>query len=260
MSIPLSALAVHLSGYRRPLRRRVAGYALLLTAALEAVFVLTYAIPDWHDFMTPVYVALTPFVAAGGAAVAKWVAGSLNRPGPALAAVGAAGAVILVVHAVTDLPLVDQSADITYRRDGRALLRDAEPGAWLIVARPASPAFYYAWAVQYLSLAEPGLPAITSVMPPEVDPPPGPAPTYTRWADAANALDDAPQLLVLDAADDRYEGWGLLPVCAPGMVWPIGYEVVAFREDGEVRPLVGADRWEAVEARVTFERANLPCR
>jgi hypothetical protein len=165
----------------------------------------------------------------------------------------------------THLPLVDQSDDTGYEARGRALLAAAEPGAWLLMPHPNSADFYYSWAVQYLALAEPDLPDISAVAPPEVDPPPGPPPAYLRWDEASPEItrealaDGDPRLFALDRVDERLVGLGLLPICAANGDTIAGYEVIAVLNSGEPTPIVGADRWEQIERYVIWGDGEAAC-
>lgn len=256
--------------------RREAGlvWTFALTIAAELVFVLGYNIPDWHDFLTPVYVAFAPLVSYG--ALMVWhifqprVKTLLIRGRNAAAHVTSGGLTGLLILSLglsvaTHLPLVNQSGDDDYEVRGRALLAAAEPGAWLLMPHSNSADFYYSWAVQYLALAEPDLPAISAVAPPEVDPPPGPPPAYLSWDDASPQLtreglaDGDPRVFALDRADDRLAGRGLLPICAADGETIAGYEVVAVLNSGQPTPIIDADRWAAVERYVVWGEQPAVC-
>lgn len=242
-------------------RRAEQAWMLVLALAAELIFVMTYDIPDWHDFLTPPYVIFAPLVAYGA-----WRLWEALRPqvealliqGRMLA--GHAYTVVLVGLAVASVgtsfyahyPLVDQSADTAYAVNGRALLQRAAPGDWVLMPHPNSPAFYYSWAVRYLSLAEADLPFVSVVSAPEVDPPPGPPPAYLRWEEVAPQLQGAAlrsfdrRLFVLDPSDDRAAEWGLLAVCTPDGDAIAGYEVVAVLQSDEFTPLVSDERWQPI--------------
>lgn len=242
-------------------RQAEQAWMLVLALAPELIFVLTYDIPDWHDFMTPSYVLFAPLVGYG--AWQLWEAfqpqtESLLIRGRTLAGhaypVVLIGAVVLSVGLsyYTHYPLSDQSEDTAYGVNGRALLEHADAGDWVLMPHANSGAFYYSWAVRYLSLAEDGLPDVSMISAPEVDPPPGPPPAYIRWpeaepqlsGDAIRALDH--RVFLLDAADERAAEWVLLPVCsAEGSI--AGYEVVGTLASDDPQPLVDADRWAEVQ-------------
>jgi hypothetical protein len=256
--------------------RREAGlvWTFALTIVSELVFVLSYNIPDWHDFLTPVYVAFTPLLSYG--ALMVWqvfqprVKTLLVRGQNAAAYTISGGLTGLMIVSLglsvaTHLPLVDQRDDDGYEVRGRALLAEAEPGAWVLMPHPNSADFYYSWAVQYLALAEADLPNIRAVAPPEVDPPPGPPPAYISWDDAAPELtpealaDGDPHVFVLDRADDRLTGLGLLPICTGDGETIAGYEVVATLEGGQPVPSIDAERWAEVERYVVWGEQPAVC-
>ncbi|MBN1430860.1 MAG: DUF2723 domain-containing protein [Anaerolineae bacterium] len=273
------------------LRRKLKLAALLLLGmAAQYIFVMGYDIPDWYTFLTPCYVLFAPLVGYG--AVQVWerfkpVDGSMQHR---------AYAVLLPVLAVltiaagfyTNYRPIRQSGSSHYTHIGKTLLENAQPGAWLIMPRPHSTAFYYSWAIQYLafeeeqpsdrvivppaffatwdfdllSTAEDILPRLVMVSTPEVNPPPGPEPYYLPWDSAvprlgADRLLEAqqrgtrPQILVLDPTDDRVQGWGLLPICTPDSNELTGYEVVALAGDLPI-PLVDATRWESIQSSVYY--------
>jgi len=254
--------------------RRQARIAWLLVWGIlaEHIFVIAYAIPDWHDFLTPCYVLFAPLIAEGAVQVWGWLAKrrSLARMtrwrertlAPSLLGLAA---LALLGAALNSWWLVDQSQRTEFEANGRALIAEAQPGAWLLMPHPNSAAFYYSWAVRYLAFLE-EVPGFSAVTPPEIDPPPGPEPGYRSWASAAPALDPAAliesprQVLVLDPSEPRVADYGLLPVCVPGTSTIAGYEVVAVRQGEWVTPLVDADRWAAVGAWAVFggEAATCP--
>jgi hypothetical protein len=237
--------------------------------------VVSYAIPDWHDFLTPVYVIAAPLVGCG--ALGLWEllqpqARALLLRGRTLAghayptALIALGALSLALSVYTYLPQVNQSDDTAYMRHSQALLAIADHDAWVIMPRPSSPSFYYSWGVRYTAFANGTHARLTMVAPPEVDPPPGPAPAYARWADVADDLnpqaliDSGRQVLVLDWADDRFAGWGLVAVCAPGSSAELaGYEVAAVMVGDEIIPLVDAARWAQIRDYVVFSGSAFAC-
>lgn len=224
---------------------------------LQYMFVMGYAIPDWHDFMTPIYVVFSLFLAYGLYAV--WEAGKHMVPLSPLVIGGLTGmlALGLGLQVYANLPDVDQRDATALQTNSRALVSQVEPGSWLLIPPAQSPSYYYSWAVRYASL-EQGL-ALTMVAPPELDPPPGPPPHYLAWREAAPALAaealreaDMP-LYILDPTDLRAEGWWLLPICAPGGT-AVGYELVAVGDapgaGRELNPLVAEERWASIEESV----------
>ncbi len=258
--------ALGIVGLWEALRRRLpAGRLLALALLAEYLFVIAYAIPDWHDFLTPCYVAFAPLAACGVMRVREAAFPRLRGPAWLIApAAGAAGAVLLAVTLLVNLPLVDQRDQTAYEVNGRALLAQARPGAWLLMPHPNSAAFYYSWAVRYLAF-EQGLAGFSAVAPAEVDPPPGPPPAYLAWTDAAPALTPEAlaasprQLFVLDPGEARVADYGLLPVCAPGAEVIAGYEVVAVRQGEQTVPLVGPERWAQVEPLIVFAGQPAAC-
>ena len=255
-------------------RRAELAWTLVLALAPQLLFVMTYAIPDWHDFMTPAYVIFAPLVGYGA-----WRLWEALRPQaddlllrgrvlaghtyPVVLVTLAAFAVALSLY--THRPLVDQSQQTAYEVNARALLGRAQPGDWVFIPPPNSADFYYSWAVTYLSLAESDLPRVSMVAPPEIDVPPGPPPTYLRWADAEPQLTGAAlheldrTVFALDSNDPRLQGWGLLPVCTPGGGAVAGYEVVAAPTSAELAPLVSAERWARIEDYVMASGGEVRC-
>jgi hypothetical protein len=252
-----------------------AAWLLLIGIGAEYAFVMGYDIPDWHDFLTPCYVLFAPLLGYG--ALRLWLLlkrdsrrftlkGQMWADYAYPAALTAVGLALLVLSFFVNIPLVDQSEDTAYEVNGLALLAQVEPGAWLLMPHPDSAAFYYSWAVRYLALAARPPVELTVVTPEQVNPPPGPAPYYLAWADAAPQLEpdallaNGRQILLLDPGDERAAAWGLLPICTPDGESIAGYEVVAVREGGSIQPLMGASRWEAVRESVVFfgEAASCP--
>ena len=250
-------------------------WLLLPGIAAEYIFVIGYNIPDWHDFLTPVYVLFTPLLGYGVLSLwrvleeevrrltlqGRWLV-SFAYPAGLLAL----GGLALMISLYTNLPLVDQSRETAFEVNGRALLEQAQPGDWLLMPPPNSGAFYYSWAIRYLSFVDDSLPDLVVITPPEINPPPGPSPYYEAWDTLAPRLTaeamvaDPPRLFVLDPSDPRVADWGLLPVCAPDGETIAGYEVVAVRLDGEIRPLVDDERWRAIRGAIVFggEEAHCP--
>ncbi len=253
-------------------RRAELAWTFVLGLAAEYLFVIAYAIPDWHDFLIPVYIIATPLVGYG--ALQVWellqpqyrlllIQGGVLSGYTYLAALAGSGVLALAINLYAYLPAVDQSDNTTFAESSQALLDKTEPGAWVLMPGRNSPAFYYSWAVRYMALAEGR--DITMVSHPDVDPPPGPSPAYLRWSEAAPELvptammENDRQIWVLDWADDRIQGWGLLPVCVPDSDTIAGYEVVAVIDDGAPAPLVEAGRWEAIHEFVVFDGEGIRC-
>lgn len=252
-------------------RRTAVAWTLVLGLAAEYLFVLGYNIPDWHDFLTPVYVIFAALVGYGAQRVWELLrpqASALLKQNRRVAGYAypvvliALAALALGVSLYAHLPLVDQSDDTAYEVRARALLDQAEPGVWVLMPRSNSPAFYYSWAVRYVALARGQ--AISVVSAPEVDPPPGPPPGYIRWADAEGELapealiESGRQVFALEWADERLAGLGLLAVCTGGDEIA-GYEVVAVERGGEIAPLVDAARWERISGDVAFDGSAAAC-
>lgn len=239
--------------------RSVAAWTLLLTIVAEWAFVVGYAIPDWHDFMTPIYVAAGPLMGYGA-----WRVWEIVHPGVSVRLVlqylAALAGTVLVVAALgvsfwTNLPLVDQSEQAGLQDRAYGLLAHAEPGAWLLMPHPQSENFVYSWAVRYVAFAEGR--ELTVVTPEEV-PPPGPPPHYRTWVDVAPSvagdqiLETRPQILLVELWDDRIHQWGMLPytIGEEDKEAVAGYEVVAWYGPTGIEPLVSPERWEEIAAYV----------
>lgn len=281
---------------------------LLLAGAAEYIFVMGYAIPDWYTFLTPCYVIFAPLIGYGAHVLWKSVgrrvlsaesnSNESKASKPRILFTQQAFMAVLPGLAVLSLlagfcrsyRAVDQSHKDGDIVRGKALLEKAQPGAWLLMPRPASPDFYYSWALRYLDFAanppadavsvpltfyttwnldlriptRHDLTGLVLVSAPEVNPPPGPEPYYLPWEQAASRLADdrlleaqrrgsRPQMLVLDAADDRVQAWGLLPICTPaGSI--AGYEVVSLAGPNHASPvpLVEDARWETIREGVYY--------
>jgi hypothetical protein len=259
-----------IGGWELARRQSKLAWVLLVGLLAEYVFVIGYAIPDWHDFLTPVYVIFAPLMGYGGLVVWRQVeqllpdGRSLARRGSA-AAVVCAGVVSLAVIGYGNWPLVDQSDNVAYEVNGRALLEQTQPGAWLVMPLPDSPAFYYSWAVRYLAFAQEPPSDLIAVAPPQINPPPGPEPYYRAWADAeAQLTTDGlraghPQLLVVDSTEVRFGDLGMLPLCTVDGQSIAGYEIVAVLVDGEPVPIIDGERWAAVREYVVFGGAEAHC-
>jgi hypothetical protein len=252
-----------------------AAWLLLIGIGAEYAFVMGYDIPDWHDFLTSCYVLFAPLLGYG--VLRLWLLlrhdsrrftlkGQMWADYAYPAALAAVGLGALVLGFFVNIPLVDQSEDTAYEVNGRALLEQAQPGAWLLMPHPDSAAFYYSWAVRYLALAAHPTVELTVVTPEQVNPPPGPAPYYLAWADAAPQLEPeallagGKQVLLVDPGDERAAAWGLLPICTADGESIAGYEVIAVRQGDSISPLVGESRWNDMRGSVVFygEAANCP--
>ncbi len=273
-------LALGIVGIWEMFQRQVeVAWMLVLGLVAEYVFVITYAIPDWHDFLTPCYVIFAPLMGYGAHRLWELLqpqVKALSIRGQNLAAnvypsmlLGLA-ALSVGVSLYTYFPVVDQSTHTDFITNAATLLDHAQPGAWLVMPHPNSPAFYYSWAVEYEMLARDraaGLstPSLVVISAPEVDLPPGPAPYYMRWVEGEPLLTpDAlkgtgQQVFVLDWIDTRVINWGLLPVCTrEGAI--TGYEVAAMPgADSQPVVLIDPARWEQVKAYVTFGGNTFTC-
>ncbi len=238
----------------------------------EYLFVITYDIPDWHDFLTPVYVLFAPLIGYGTFRIWQVLEPQIDDlliKGRDLTArlymLGLVGMLVAAssVAAYANLPQVDQSQNDAYIVNSRALLSQAGPNALLLMPRPSSPSFIYSWAVRYTAFATPLAPGLQAISPPEVDPPPGPTPYYLRWVDVANRftpealIADRPEVYTVDWADDRLLNMGLLPICsAEGDL--AGYRLVSVFYEGE-QPLVDAAEWERIRNYVYYGEGEARC-
>lgn len=246
-------------------RRAMIFWVFALGLAAESIFVLAYNIPDWHDFLTPVYVIFAPLVGYGGLQIWRWqeprsrellIKGQPYAGHAYPAALIAAAGLSVGLMLYTYWPVVDQSEDTAYIVNSRALLAEATPGALILMPHPNSPSFYYSWAVTYTGLAQ-GL-DVTTVSAPEIDPPPGSPPVYVRWADVAPQLtvtglaDSGQQVLALDWSDERLAGFGLAAICADnGQI--AGYEVVSAVVGRQTARLVDEARWQQLAGHVVYD-------
>jgi hypothetical protein len=262
--MPWGYILMIIGGWELIRKRSNLAWILVLGLAAEYVFVMMYDIPDWHDFLTPCYVISAPLIGYGGLMIweiAEPHVRHLMLQGQTLAANTFAGvlvtlaAVALLISLYTNFPLVDQSDDTAFGANGHALLAQVEPGAWLLMPRPNSHTFLYSWALRYISYLDNPTTDLVIITPPEIEPPPGPAPYYDSWADVEPYLESKDtQLIVLDTADDRFAGWGFLPICDQGGR-AVGYEVVAMTEVGQITPRGDQARWEAIQDYVIFDPA-----
>ncbi len=254
--MPWGYILMIIGGWELVRKRSNLAWILILGLAAEYVFVMTYDIPDWPDFLTPCYVISAPLIGYGGLVIweiAEPHVRHLMLQGQTLAANTFAGALItmaavfLLTSLYTNFPEVDQSDNTGFNANGHALLTQVEPGAWLLMPRPSSHTSLYSWALRYISYAD-ELPAdLMVITPPEIEPPPGPVPYYDSWEDVEPYLNDEDvQLIVLDIADDRFAGWGFLPICDQGG-HTVGYEVVSIIKEGQIKPRIDQARQEAIQ-------------
>lgn len=250
--------------------KKTTGIFFLLAIFFEYVFVMTYVIPDWHDFMTPVYVLSAIPLSWGLKAVGTQIRPALNRlhflPARLHPYLLAVGVWLLVSYSViVNYDSVDQSADRDFAIRSQALLAQVGPDAVILMPRPGSPALYYSWAVRYTAFTDPATYAVPLITPPEIDPPPGPAPYYLRWEDVAEDYsfrslnENRPEVYLLDWADSRAAGWGLVAICSPETGAVAGYRLVSIHEGDLVMPLVDDESWAMLEPLVTYEGGEMGC-
>lgn len=260
--MPWGYILMIIGGWELIRRRATLAWILVLGLAAEYVFVMTYDIPDWPDFLTPCYVISAPLIGYGGFVIweiAEPHVRHLMLQGQTLAANILAAALVTLAAAVllislyTNFPQVDQSNNTDFSVNGHALLSQVQPGAWLLMPHPNSHTSLYSWALRYISYAD-HLPAdLMVVTPPEIEPPPGPAPYYESWEDVEPYLNNEDvQLIALDMTDSRFAGWGFLPICDQGGS-AVGYEVVSTIESGQVKSRIDQEHWEAIEDYVLFD-------
>jgi hypothetical protein len=235
------------------------GLLFLLGLAGEWIFVVTYDVVDWADFMHPIYILYAPLIAVGLGAVWDWLSERTTvsaAPGLrgwrrtvgrglvlGLTALGAAG--LLVATGVNNYPLVDQSENTAWHAWSRDLLDRMEPGAWVLTPPTPTDGFIQTWALRFVSWSERRVPNMSIVYLPGFDPP-GPPPGYLRWEDAAPHLSEHP-LYVVELEDERLANYALLPIERDDG-WVIGYRVVGERTpEGEIIPWVSDEEWERIE-------------
>lgn len=257
-------------------RRSELAWMFTLGITAEYVFVITYAIPDWPDFLLPAYVLFAPLIAYGTLRIWQKLEplsddllakGYTMRSRAYLVGFGVLMVLAVGISIYFNLPQVDQSTYDDYMINSQALLRDAGDDAYFIMPHPDSPAFYYSWAVRYTSYADGLAPGLIVVSRPEVDPPPGPEPYYVRWTEVAAQftpdalLESKLEIYLVDWADDRPEiqNLGLLPICAPDEQTVTGYRAIAVRVDDQIKPLVPETEWETLRDTVSFDGQNISC-
>jgi hypothetical protein len=229
------------------------GVLFLLGLAGEWFFVVTYDVVDWSDFMHPVYIFYAPLVAVGLKEVWRWLAertGEWPRWGRAavLALVAVTATGLLVATAVNNYPLVDQSDRTEWHGWARDLLDQVEPGAWVLTPPLPTDGFVQSWALRFVSWSEDRAPDMSIIYLPGLDPP-GPAPGYLRWEEAAPHLDEHP-LYAIELNDERLEEYVLLPIVR-GDGWPVGYRIVGQRTaEGAIIPWITTEQWEQIEDQI----------
>jgi hypothetical protein len=240
------------------LLRREARLAITFILGLTGVwfFVVTYDVVDWSDFMTPIYVLYAPLIALGLKDGWSWLREQLVRWDAVwrrlvrqtvlvLAVVTTVGLLFATYH--NNYPLVDQSQNTTWHAWARDLLHQMEPGAWLLTPPTPTDGFAQSWALRFVSWSEQLVPDMQVVYLPGYDPP-GPAPGYLRWEDAAPQLSDHP-VYVIELNDDRLRDYALLPILRSDG-WTIGYRIVGQRTAEGVRPWISAERWAEIEGQL----------
>lgn len=249
---PVGVMAGGVGAYALLRRRLRVAITCLLGLAGTWFFVSTYAVVDWDDFMTPVYVFFAPLIAVGVQTVWTWVRDRVDawRPrmipwvrGACLVLLGLA--FLLVMH--NNAPIADQSDKVTWHAWARDLLPQFEEGAWLLTPPTATDGFVQTWVLRYMAWAEGLHPELTVVYVPDGSfDPPGPPPYYLTWEAAKDHLQEHPVYLI-ELNDERVKDWALAPIRRYDG-WVIGYRVVGARTpEGEIEPWVDAATWEAVK-------------
>ncbi|HEY4689669.1 MAG TPA: DUF2723 domain-containing protein [Anaerolineae bacterium] len=240
------------------LREPRIGVLFLLGIGAHWLFVVSYDVVDWSDFMTTLYVLYAPLIALGAGDVwntsAQWMAGWSGRRrvlrGGVLTALAASMTGLLVATFVNNYPLVDQSQKHEWHAWARQLLDQMEPDAWLLTPPTPTDGFAQSWALRYVSWSENRVPGLQVVYVPGLEPP-GPPPGYLRYEEALPHLAEHP-VYVVDLNDDRLRAYALLPISREDG-WTIGYRVVGQRAaDGTLTPWVSAERWAEISSRVVL--------
>ncbi len=236
---------------RRKTRVAITG---LLGLAGTWFFVSTYAVVDWADFMTPVYVFFAPLIAVGLHTGWEWLRVQVGawRPRwvPVTRAAGLAltGLALLLVMR-NNFPIADQSHKTDWHAWACDLLPRFEDGAWLLTPPTDTDGFVQTWVLRYISWAEEIHPEMTVVYVPDGSfEPPGPAPYYLTWQEAEPVLSEHPVYLI-ELNDPRVDRWALLPIRRYDD-WIIGYRVVGERIGEEIVPWVDAALWEEMQDEV----------
>ncbi len=223
----------------------------LLGLAGTWFFVSTYAVVDWDDFLTPVYVFFAPLIAVGLQAFWHWLRDRVgsDHPGwmPMLRAV--AGALVglwLLLVLRNNYPLADQSHKTEWHGWARDLLPLFEEGPWLLTPPTDTDGFVQTWVLRYISWAEDLHPEMTVVYLADGSfDPPGPEPYYKTWAAAQPELANHPVYLI-ELNDPRVADWVLQPLRRYDD-WIIGYRVVGNREGDRITPWVDDDVWQVIQ-------------
>ncbi len=239
-------------------RRTKIGMMYFLGLAGTWFFVTTYAVVDWDDFMTPVYVFFAPLIAVGIQAtwesVQTWLAARQSHtetlPQFMHHAIRAFGILVIALWLVlivrNNYPIVDQSHKTTWHGWARNLLPLFEEDAWLLTPPTPTDGFVQTWVLRYISWAENLHPEMTVVYLPGGEfEPPGPAPGYITWAEAEPHLRDHPVYLI-ELNDERVYRYALQPLHI-GDGWALGYRVVGERTEQGITPWVSADTWAAIQ-------------
>lgn len=235
-------------------RRARVALAGLLGLAGTWFFVTTYAVVDWDDFMTPVYLFFAPLIAVGVQATWRWLRGRV-APGYAswLSRVRGVGLALLGVAFLLVLrnnyPIADQSHKVDWHAWARDLLPQFEEDAWLLTPPTDTDGFVQTWVLRYISWAEDIHPEMTVVYVPDGSfDPPGPEPYYRTWEASKDELSQHP-IYLIELNDPRVKRWALLPI-KRGDGWVIGYQVVGERTEDGIVPWVSPEQWEAIRDRV----------
>jgi hypothetical protein len=249
---PLGVMTGGVGAYVLLHRRLRVAVTCLLGLVGTWFFVSTYAVVDWDDFMTPVYVFFAPLIGVGAQTIWVGARDHLRSWRPrlipwartlGLALVGLAFMLVMYNNA----PIADQSAKTDWHAWARDLLPQLEPGAWLLTPPTATDGFVQTWVLRYISWAEGLRPELTVVYVPDGSfEPPGPPPYYLTWEVAKDQLREHP-IYLIELNDERVKDWALAPVRRYDD-WVIGYRVVGARtSDGEIEPWVDATTWETVK-------------
>lgn len=221
------------------------------------LFVVTYNVVDWADFITPVCVFYAPLIGVGMAAVWGWAKGISAEWPPLLQPIRALLLLLLILippglaYATfrNNYPLVDQSSHMIWHWTARDLLGQMPPDAWLLAPPTDTDGFAQSWAMRLVAWTEDLAPGMQLVYAPGLNPP-GPPPGYLRWEEAAPDLAQH-SVYVIELRDTRLSRYVLLPVTrADG--WPVGYQIVGERGESGVTPWISAERWAEVESRLIY--------
>lgn len=257
---PFGIALAAIGGWHLLHRRRTIGVMLLLGLAATWFLVVTYEVPDWADFMTPVYIFLTPLIGAGMHAVWSAAQPPPDRP---LTVPRRGGLVVLALVPVlfaaavyaNNRPIVagflNDNGSMINHWAARDLLTRMEPNARLIIGPVGSNGFNQGWAIRYVSWAEGLRPELQAIWPPIREAPPGPPPGYVRWEDAVATLADAP-VYAIELDDPRLAGYALLPILRDDG-WPVGYRLVGHQTDAGPEIWLPAAEWEVVEEQIIWK-------